>query len=265
MSEEPRKPSKAAMSAQLNSLLRADGIALAGGQLSHKDLPMHIWESVSPCDPDRCPARLGDKPKCNFPERFPVIGKCHVQASYIKTMYIALVNSKITQQDEYQIAQIGFLLLPLYGHLVKFKIYELGLDMIDMFNRSKAGHSTHPVYKEIRDTIKCIASLSQDLLGKGFKVPSPGDGPSVVDMMNGDPTWYAGIEKAIQKSVAEQRKPAKRVRKVVEDNREPIEVGEYKIKQRVPDVNASIQAALDGEDSQPLYPVEGKDAYVANK
>lgn len=182
---------------QLNSIMREKGISLTGGYTGEA-LPMHIWESIGKCDPVRCPARE----RCTFPDKFPSTDKCHVQAQYLQTIYVALVKDYIHEMDEYKIAQIGFLLLPLYGHLIKFKIYELSVETHNMVKPGKGGYSVMPIYKEIRECIKGILSVSKDLFGASLKFnPSNVNGIALEDtMQNGDPTWYQDMQKAIQES-----------------------------------------------------------------
>jgi hypothetical protein len=111
------------------------------------------WESIDDCKGDECYAAF----RCDQPKN----GKCAVQVKYIQEV-CNMVFKNYGYLDEKGWFKIGMHLLPLYSQLCKMKIIESGIKDMACVN-NKGGIYIHPIYKEIRDTIKCILSVSEDL------------------------------------------------------------------------------------------------------
>ena len=137
---------------------------------------MILWDAISPCHKDACPI----KHLCPHAQSTT---KCEVETQYIN----AAVASIITSNDltDAQIHHAGTILMPLYSHLVKFKLVELSLE--SPLIKAKKGHAAiHPIYKEMRETIKTINKVWTDL----FKAQIKTKLPNVRDLLeHGDPGY----------------------------------------------------------------------------
>ena len=68
------------------------------------------------------------------------------------------------EPNQEQVVRIGFELLPLYKMLFKFKVYEYCLaDPTCPGDRNVL--KMHPIYKEIRETVKTINQVWKDING----------------------------------------------------------------------------------------------------
>jgi hypothetical protein len=111
------------------------------------------WDSVSDCTGNKCPLTL----KCKYTKK----GKCGVQVDYMRHFADTIVNY-YKFLDEMSRFKIGMHLMPLYSYLCKLKIVEASLDRVDNIT-SKGIVQIHPIYKEIRETLKAIISMCRDL------------------------------------------------------------------------------------------------------
>lgn len=121
-----------------------------------------MWDAIGMCPQNaQCPLHLDCPYLPKILERAQV-AKCAIQEHYVKYVYYNLVERNIHELDQAQLDQIGFLLLPLYVHLIKFKMIEYSLNLNnDIISVSRMGvKSVHPIYKEIRETIRNISTMS---------------------------------------------------------------------------------------------------------
>jgi hypothetical protein len=152
------------------------------------------WDAVGECSRTMCALHM------DCPYLVEIVRKgraeaspCGVQANYLKYVFDSIVIANTDNLTQLQMDRIGFHLLPLYGHLIKFKMIEFTLtsipDVLITNERSKS-LSFHPVYKEIRDTLRHIDSLWDSIgIGKTKDIKRP-EVPSLEYMMeNGDPTY----------------------------------------------------------------------------
>jgi hypothetical protein len=163
-------------------------LALSKGEI-RDGVSLHAWDSVQECNPDTCPVI----DKCNYLH----VGKCKVQLKYLETLYTA-IDKSYKYLDEAMLFKVGMQIVPLYTQLMKLQIVELALPN-PMIYSAKGQLMVHPVYKEIRDTLKTIAVMWKDLhLSFEFSgKPNPSAGSSssgeVRDFEKGDPTYYKKI------------------------------------------------------------------------
>lgn len=145
-----------------------------------------MWDAVNVCPQNEdCPLHLDCPYLPKIMERAEV-AKCAIQEHYVRYVYRNLVEQNIYELDQAQLDQIGFLLLPLYVHLIKFKMIEYSLSLSnDLVGTSKMGVKTvHPIYREIRETIKNIASMSWQVgITVARKPTSVLKPPTVEDLM----------------------------------------------------------------------------------
>lgn len=117
------------------------------------DMVLKAWDSVTDCNGEECPLHG----KCNHLKA----GKCSVQLAYINNLCDnVLVTYK--HMDKVALFKFGMHLLPLYSYLCKMKIVEAGIR--DMVNITPKGMvQIHPIYKEIRETLKTILTVGRDI------------------------------------------------------------------------------------------------------
>jgi len=156
---------------------------------------LFAWDGVNICNPDICP--VADK--CRYPQQ----GKCSVQVQYLDQLYTALQKSYKYVEDVI-LFKIGMHVVPLYVQLMKLQMIELSLETPVVVN-DKGTHSIHPVFREIRDTLKTIAVMWKDLQitfefnGNPDLSGDSSDGSdspsthSKKDFEKGDPTYYKKI------------------------------------------------------------------------
>lgn len=170
----------------LNSLIVRKGIGGSEGKR------IAVWDAVGECSRSACTLHL-DCPYLLQIESVNKSSPCLVQSNYVKYVFDSIVVANVDKLSQMQMDQIGFHLLPLYQHLIKFKMVEFSLTtMGDIAERNlrTGGLTIHPVYKEIRDTLKHIDSLWSSIgINKDLKIERPKT-PSLEDMFeHGDPSY----------------------------------------------------------------------------
>jgi hypothetical protein len=160
--------------------------------LVRDNIKMFAWDGIKECNPN-CP--MIDE--CTYLHK----GKCAVQIQYVQTLYNSILTT-YSYLDEAMLFKIGMELIPLYVHLVKLQIVELSLDT-PMESTEKGMPFVHPIYKEIRETLKTIQMIwkgmdmsftfgEQVRLKRGKKEEDPEKG---IDYERGDPNFYKKISK----------------------------------------------------------------------
>jgi len=114
-------------------------------------LSLHEWAPVPLCTDKDCPL---DK-RCIFTRRD---GKCQVIAGIIKAASNNILNNYGPKLNNSQKNRIGQHLMPLYGNLARMFVVETALDS-PQFIDIKGFPKMHPVYREIRETIRGIELL----------------------------------------------------------------------------------------------------------
>ena len=151
--------------------------------LVRKDVSMFAWDGVQTCDPTTCIV----VDQCSYIKR----GKCAVQMKYLEALYNAILGT-YKYMDDVMLFKIGMQIIPLYVQLVKMQMLELSLTS-PIYTSEKGNILPHPVYKEIRETLKTIYTMWKDLdLSFTFNA-KPGLGPKSSefgDDVNGDPNYY---------------------------------------------------------------------------
>jgi len=115
-------------------------------------LTTYSWDVVQKCRHERCPALK----LCSYGESILEGGDCKVMKSYLRGAALAMYENQkgLTQSQRYR---IGMHIMPLYRQLVRMKIEEIGLESASYISTT-GNPGVHPVYKEIRETIKAIES-----------------------------------------------------------------------------------------------------------
>ncbi len=122
---------------------------------TYKSVPVVIWDACHNCIGDRCPISH----RCEF---YLTEEKCMVMYYYLDNVFrtaLDTIGDKISKKEMHK---IGLHLVPLYTQLVKFKIEELGIER-PTYTTEKGDVKMHPLYREIRSTIKMIDDMWSDL------------------------------------------------------------------------------------------------------
>ena len=170
------------------------------------DLPLIAWDSISQCDGTSCPVVKN----CPFFRRIAYKiaktnqeQKCLVQAKYLRLVYSNLIQAHtrkyLKQMDESTMQNIGLLLMPLYGQLIKFKIVEsqYKLDQI-----VRANGSVHTIFAAIRQTIQAIHDMSEKVLPKALREFAHGaiDVNALLDDSKGVSDYHDRLERSAEQA-----------------------------------------------------------------
>jgi hypothetical protein len=170
------------VAAMANDLINVGTTNLNKGEL-RPNVTLKAWDSVSVCTDKECPLHN----KCNYLKR----GKCGVQVDYLRTFSDTML-SMYKYLDEGSLFKIGMHLMPLYSYLCKLKIVEASLNGV-INTTSKGIIQIHPIYKEIRETLKAIMMVGRDLdLYVNGEVNAPDINLGKKDQL-GDPEHYKNI------------------------------------------------------------------------
>lgn len=169
--------------------------------LVRKDVRMFAWDGIPECsgglfdvnaegfNPDTvCPANN----MCSYVKR----GKCAVAVKYLESLYSSILGS-YSYLDEAMLWKVGMQIIPLYVQLVKLQIVEIAL-ISPIYTSDKGTILMHPIYKEIRETMKTIHIMWKDLdLAFNFKkkpeLNPDGEGDEAAKKKlyeQGDPQFY---------------------------------------------------------------------------
>jgi hypothetical protein len=182
------------------SNLKIGSLTLEKGTI-RKDVKMFAWDGIQECtggavDPTDMNAVVNQCPvtdMCTYIKR----GKCAVQVKYLETLYSSILGT-YTYLDEPMLFKIGMQIVPLYLQLVKLQIAELAVRH-PTYLSDKGTVMVHPIFKEIRETMKTIHIMWKDLdltfsFGQKPGLRS-GEDPKAVEVAtqnyeHGDPTFY---------------------------------------------------------------------------
>lgn len=154
------------------------------------DIPIFSWDFISPCIKEKC----GIFARCRYAQGEGLYSLeqkyshvldqyCTTQKRYVDKVFDTLIYSNrdtLTAEDS---IRLGLMVMPMFGHLIKLKIAEAGFDQI-IFEDSKGTKRINPIYREIRETVKSINFVLNEL-GLGSA-----ELPNAQDFTNGDPTYY---------------------------------------------------------------------------
>lgn len=135
-----------------------------------------LWDFVQKCNYTECP--LYDicqyrKSHMMDPKNPMCTDKCVLHLRYLKNV-VSAVMEKVENKGEMKhehVLKMGYSMLPLYTQLFKFKMWEYSNQ--DIMMKTKDGVKVHPIYKEIRDTIKTINSMWKEVVGQSKRGPDP--------------------------------------------------------------------------------------------
>jgi len=165
--------------------LRIGELNLDKGKI-RKDVRLFAWDSIRVCNPDECPVSH----ICTYIKQ----GRCAVLVQYIKVLYDSILSNYKTL-DDVSLFKVGMQIIPLYLQLAKLQLVEMGLHT-PLQTTEKGMMVAHPVYREIRETMKTISAMWRDLeiTINSFGLVDPSRG-SASDDLNGDPSYYDKMTK----------------------------------------------------------------------
>ena len=122
--------------------------------VSKGGIPVVMWDAVPACNAEDCKMEA----VCPYTHT----GKCSVRLKYLTHVYKSLIG-QVDENDAIALFKVGFHLIPLYGHLIQFKMEEYGQRV--MYSQDNGKRYVNPIFKEIRETIKVISAVLKDLSG----------------------------------------------------------------------------------------------------
>lgn len=142
------------------------------------------WDCIQTCN-DACPIRNN----CTYKTAYGVA--CELQKSYLESLTDMIFSTYRYLNDD-MLFKIGMQLVPMYSQLCRQKIVEKSILSLT-YEDNKGVTRIHPIYKEIRETIKTIGCVWKDI---GFTplIPDvPAGTPGNKRPGFGDPDHYARI------------------------------------------------------------------------
>ena len=136
-----------------NARIKLGSIDIHKGQ-TKDGIPVVMFDAVPQCTPETCKMEVA----CPYTHT----GKCGVKLKYLTHVYESLIG-QVDRDDAIALFKIGFHLVPLYGHLIQFKMEEFGAGV--MFSATNGKRYVNPIFREIRETIKVINIVMKDLKG----------------------------------------------------------------------------------------------------
>lgn len=139
------------------------------------------WDCIQECDLEVCPIAE----TCIYQNSNKE--KCGIQIAYLNSLTNMIFSSyRYLGQDI--LFKVGMQLIPLYSQLCRQKIVEKSLKSIT-YHDNKGVLRIHPIYKEIRETLKVITGITREI---GFiSYPNPDLPPDKEGF--GDPNHYRNI------------------------------------------------------------------------
>lgn len=120
-----------------------------------QQLSMMAWDSVPNCNTQHCPVVT----RCKHSNEGK---KCSVQGKYVEHFFTSVFATFGDKTDDLVKFKIGVQIVPLYCNLMRMYITEMSLN--DPFYITEKGTIiTHPVYREIRETLRTLTTMWRDL------------------------------------------------------------------------------------------------------
>ena len=126
-------------------------IGVTKGKLNGYEL--YSWDAISDC--------LGEECACFSVCEYSKVGKCRLQLNYIKGITNIIYSNFREKLTEPLCFRIGMHLIPMYGILCRLKMEEMMVK--SPVHVTKAGLKIHPIYKEIRETIRGVENMWKNL------------------------------------------------------------------------------------------------------
>jgi hypothetical protein len=149
-------------------------------------MELKSWDCIQDCNKDQCP--IGHS--CIYSASSSP--KCALQTEYLQS-FVDIIFRTYKYIDEADMFKIGMHLVPLYSQLCRMKIAEKGVTAVT-YEDLRGKTCIHPIFKEMRDTMKTISMLWKDLGFTEVLNPALPDGSGIYGRGGfGDPNHYAMI------------------------------------------------------------------------
>ena len=179
-----------------------------------KDTLYYAFDAVDYCIGARCRAFdycPYEKPKVSEKTGEVIRRRCQFQQNYLRGVSLMIWRNYYETITEIELFHVGMELMPLYKNLAKLNLREMAVEDV-VYTDDKGIMRSHPVYKEIRDTIRQIS-----MLWKSLGLQEVPEGPSEEQLFaNGNPDYYDNLEKSHEKEKAD-RKAKKILKRKVKD------------------------------------------------
>ena len=154
------------------------------------------------------PATLCNE-KCPIYDDCPYVkeGRCSLERTYMNGIYNTLISPHPNQGiadmlSDIELQRVGIHLIPLYHQLIRLKKEAFAVKQMTVTNK-QGSVNIHPVFKEIREVIRCISKEIKEIgINEKWKrkyggvVNIEGGSGSIEELMEqGDPNFYDHLSK----------------------------------------------------------------------
>lgn len=181
------------------------------------DLQITMWDVCDECHLNECP--IYDR--CSYSKRQGM--KCQVQMKYLGKVIDAILTEYQEVLDDASMTRFGFEVIPLYGHLIKFKIAEMGFSSPVYFDE-KGNPRVNPIYREIRGIISAIGGAHYQVAGTkkkgevGKLAIEIGDDDYVASLLTPTDVDKEELDSPMEAEPVEEEKPKKKKGRKVKKN-----------------------------------------------
>jgi len=148
--------------------------------LIRKNVRMFAWDVIPECEAENCQVYH----LCKYIKQ----GRCAVMVQYLKALYDCILGN-YKNLDDVSLFKIGMQLIPLYVQLAKMQLVEMSVPS-PIYETDKGAIVSHPIYREIRETLKTINMMWKDL-----EITIPFSDKPSLDDMSGNPDYYENMSK----------------------------------------------------------------------
>ena len=163
---------------------------------------------VRACRQEKCPLAK----ECSYFRENVRVGACQVELRFIKRITESFQMILEKDPDPFIMQWVGLHVIPLYHDLVKFRMEEMAITGNKTVADKSGKLSVHPIYREIRDTIKAIRSEWKDsglmefakkhgFLGVGLQLKGVSE---PLELQEGQPGFYEAMSGSASKEEPEE-------------------------------------------------------------
>ena len=113
-----------------------------------------MFDAVQNCRAERCPIFHDCK--------YMKTGRCTVEMNYLKALLDSMTQMIGNDMSQGVLNKITLHLLPLFHQLIRFQIFAYSVEDV-CYTTPNGQHKAHPIFKEIRDTLRSIESTQSSL------------------------------------------------------------------------------------------------------